>query len=238
MRHLTLFIILISAPLCPASLSLQKKSLAVQTPIICIDPGHPSEVSSGKEIQNGTSEVHVAWVVALRLQKMLKGKGYKVVMTKSAEEQLVKNKERAMITNKAGAALMVRLHCDSSAGQGFAVYYPDRQGTTQGVTGPTRDVIESSKRAADAIHEGMAEVLGSVLKDGGVRGDSQTFVGSRQGALTGSIFSEVPVVTIEMVVLNKKSDAEFIKSEGGQQKMAQAIASGIERFVSTLKSRV
>jgi len=40
-----------------------------------------------------------------------------------------------------------------------------------------------------------------VLKDGGVRGDSKTLIGSKQGALTGSIFSQVPIVTIEMVVL-------------------------------------
>jgi N-acetylmuramoyl-L-alanine amidase len=41
----------------------------------------------------------------------------------------------------------------------------------------------------------------------------------------------VPVVTIEMVVLSNKSDAVFIISEDGQQKMAQAIAAGVERFV-------
>jgi N-acetylmuramoyl-L-alanine amidase len=71
-----------------------------------------------------------------------------------------------------------------------------------------------------------------VLKDGGVRGDSRTLVGSRQGALTGSIFSEVPVVLVEMVVLSNARDAAFIKSASGQALMARAIADGIVRYAS------
>src|SRR4051812_15378593 len=31
-------------------------------PIVVVDPGHPSEVSSGAELQNGTTEVHTAWL--------------------------------------------------------------------------------------------------------------------------------------------------------------------------------
>ncbi len=145
---------------------------------------------------------------------------------------LVKNKDRARIANEANAALMVRLHCDASPDSGFAIYYPDRQGTKDSVTGPSETVMQQSLQAAEAIHAEMAKALQDVLKDGGVRGDSQTLVGSRQGALTGSIFSQVPVVTIEMVVLSNKSDAEFIKSEDGQQKMARALAAGVARFLN------
>lgn len=211
-------------------------SSSPQPPVVCIDPGHPSETSAGNTIQNGTTEVHIVWRVALKLREMLEAKGFKVVMTKQAESQLVKNRDRAITANNAGAALMVRLHCDASAGSGFALYAPDRQGTVHGVTGPSRDVIEQSQRAAKAIHAGMREKLKGALKDGGVRGDSKTYIGSRQGALTGSIYSRVPIVTIEMVVLNNKSDAEFIKSQSGQQKMAEAIASGIELFLKNISS--
>ena len=35
---------------------------------------------------------------------------------------------------------------------------------------------------------------------GGVKTDRQTAIGGKQGALTGSVFSEVPVVTVEMLV--------------------------------------
>ncbi len=242
MKFLALLAILLTAQLCaPAQKQPQSESSPSPAvgataprdgaPLVCIDPGHPSEVNSGKTIQNGTSEVKIAWEVALKLRRLLEAEGFRVVMTKTEEEQLVLNKERALIANRERAALMVRLHCDASTDRGFAIYYPDRQGTTQGMTGPAKEVIDASRRAAASVHAGMSAGLADVLKDGGVRGDSQTFVGSKQGALTGSVFSEVPVVTIEMVVLSNRRDAEFIKAEAGQQRMARAIADGIREFV-------
>lgn len=229
-----------SAPSKPASKVAQPTD-AVKTgnpelgrTVVCIDPGHPSEVASGQNVQNGTSETHVDWVVASKLREALEARGYEVVLTKSSEAELVKNKERALVANRARAALMIRLHCDASAERGFAVYYPDRQGKAKdGTTGPGPDVIEESRRAAEAVHAGLAEGLRDVLNDNGVRTDYQTKVGREQGgALTGSIFSEVPVVTIEMVVLSDAADADFIKTEEGQRRMADAIADGVARFVA------
>jgi N-acetylmuramoyl-L-alanine amidase len=205
--------------------------------VVCIDPGHPSEVASGRNIQNGTSEAHVDWVVAVKLREALEARGYEVVLTKSSEEELVRNKDRALIANRARAALMIRLHCDASNERGFAVYYPDRQGRAKdGTVGPGRGVIEGSRRAAEAVHAGLAEGLKGALNDNGVRTDYQTKVGRDQGgALTGSIFSEVPVVTVEMVVLSDPSDAAFIKTEEGQRRMAESIADGVTRFVAPSK---
>jgi N-acetylmuramoyl-L-alanine amidase len=201
--------------------------------IVCIDPGHPSEVASGRNVQNGTSETAVDWAVASKLREALEARGYEVVLTKSAEEELVRNKDRALVANRARAALMIRLHCDASTERGFAVYYPDRPGRAKdGTTGPARDVIEESRRAAEAVHSGLAEGLAGALEDNGVRTDWQTKVGRDQGgALTGSIFSEVPVVTVEMVVLSNAADAEFIKTDDGQRRMAESLAEGVSRFV-------
>ncbi|HEX5707392.1 MAG TPA: N-acetylmuramoyl-L-alanine amidase [Pyrinomonadaceae bacterium] len=200
--------------------------------VVCIDPGHPSEVSSGRVEQNGTNETLVAWSVALKLQKALEERGYEVVLTKSAEGELVRNKDRALVANRADADLMVRLHCDASIESGYAIYYPDREGRARdGTRGPAPHVIEASRRAAESIHAGMRAGLGDALNDNGVRTDYQTKVGRDQGgALTGSIFSDVPVVTIEMVVLSDPDDAAFIKAEEGQQRMASSIADGITRF--------
>jgi N-acetylmuramoyl-L-alanine amidase len=204
--------------------------------VIAIDPGHPSEVSSGGVVQNGTTEVHIAWEVARRLQRLLTAHGYRVVMTKRAERQIVTNVERARAGNRARAALMVRLHCDASADSGYAIYYPDRTGTSQGRVGPSEDVLRRSAAAAESLHASMAPMLAGRLKDGGVRGDSKTAVGGKQGALTGSIFSEVPVVLVEMVTLSNQRDARFIKDARGQSSMAQAIAHGIGRYAPATNS--
>ncbi len=215
----------------PETTAEQNQAKKNATAVICIDPGHPSETSAGDVVQNGTTEVHIVWLVSLKLKKLLEAEGIQVVMTKSREAEVVTNKHRATIANNAKADLMIRLHCDASADSGYAVYAPDRQGTVQGVTGPSQEVINRSRAAAKIVHQGLQPLLDGILKDGGVRGDSQTYVGSKQGALTGSIFSEVPAVLIEMVVLSNKNDADFIKAEEGQQKMAKAIAEGLKLYL-------
>jgi len=201
-------------------------------PIVCIDPGHPSEISLGDERINGITEAHADWVVALKLRADLEARGIVVCMTKSREDTLVRNRDRAEIANRAGAALLVRLHCDTGRDSGFAVYYPDRVGTAEGRTGPSDSVRARSERAAVAIHAALAEQLAGRLHDGGVLGDSRTYIGGQQGALTGSIFSSVPVVTIEMVVLSHRSDAKFIASDSGAAIMAAALAAGAARYVA------
>jgi N-acetylmuramoyl-L-alanine amidase len=212
----------------------EKVAPAEAPPVVVIDPGHPSEVSSGRAAQHGTNETEVAWAVALKLRAALEARGFEVVLTKSREDELVRNRDRAEVANRARARLMVRLHCDASVESGFAVYYPDRAGRARdGKAGPGRAVIEGSRRAARALHAAMAEGLGGALRDNGVRTDYQTKVGREQGgALTGSIYSEVPVVTVEMVVLSDAGDAEFIKAEEGQRRMAEAIADGVARFLN------
>lgn len=213
------------------------RSLAEDGSVVCIDPGHPSEINSGYTVQNGTTETHVDWVVAKRLERLLQDKGFRVVLTKSSERQHVRNKVRALIANRAGAAMMVRLHCDSSASHGFAVYYPDRAGTHEGVTGPGPQVRAQSKLAAEDVAAEMERHLAGRVRNEGVKGDSQTLIGGKQGALTGSIFSKVPVITIEMVVLSNRADAEFIKTPSGEQQMASAIAAGIARHLGDAQRR-
>jgi N-acetylmuramoyl-L-alanine amidase len=222
------------------ALTLLLSALAQQPvsrrPVIVIDPGHPSEVSSGAELQNGTTEVHSAWIVAQRLERLLEDRGYRVVLTKARERQMVRNVARAEVGNRVRAALVVRLHCDASTDSGYAVYHPDRAGTAEGRTGPSDEIMRASQAAAESLHVAMARRLTGKLKDGGVRGDSKTLVGSRQGALTGSIFSEVPVVLVEMVTLSNPRDARFIRSADGRALMARAIADGVDRFLGRARS--
>src|SRR5262245_3815894 len=61
--------------------------------VVCIDPVHPSETSGGDVVQNGTTEVHIVWLVGLKLKSLLEAEGIKVVMTKSREAENVTNKQ-------------------------------------------------------------------------------------------------------------------------------------------------
>ena len=199
--------------------------------VICVDPGHPSEINSGYTVQNGTTETRMNWVIALQLKRLLTQAGYRVVMTKQSERELVTNRRRAEIANASGAAIMVRLHCDTGSGRGFRVYYPDRAGLHGKTVGPSAAVCAASRRAALAMRAGLAAKLRGSLVDNGIATDRQTAVGKKQGALTGSIYSKVPAVTIEMCFLSHSGDAKFIKSAAGQRMLAAGLAEGIRRYV-------
>jgi len=194
---------------------------------VCIDPGHPSENNDGGAVTNGLREVTMNWEVALLLRDELEKDGMKVVMTKKSEGEFITNKDRAAIANESDADLFLRLHADAGKSTGFTIYYPRKEGTVHGVTGPSKDVRQSSAAAADQFHTAFAAALEHKLRDNGVKGDEDTFIGSRQGALTGSIFSETPTILVEMVFLTNPTDAEWITQDRNKQTMARALAAGV-----------
>ena len=195
---------------------------------ICIDPGHPSEVGEGARGKKLT-EIHAAWQVAKRLETLLATAGHTVKLTKSREREFVKNRRRAEIANAFQADLLVRLHCDSEGGTGFWTYFPDRPGTdATGKRGPSPEIIAACKLKAPKFHAALAAELKGVLRNNGCLPDIRTAVGSKQGALTGSIWSQVPVVLVEMCVLTNARDEAFLLSDSGQERMAKALAAGVE----------
>lgn len=198
--------------------------------VVVVDPGHPSEGAVGASGSGGATEIQVNWAVAKKLESLLGEAGYRVVLTKLAEDELVTNRHRAEMGTLHGADMIVRLHCDAGSHTGTATFHPDRQGTRWGVSGPSDGVIAASRELAEILHPAMIAALGPGWPDLGIKGDSKTAVGSRQGALTGSIFSTVPVVTVEMVVITQPDGEAFISSEEGQDRMARALAAGIQAW--------
>jgi N-acetylmuramoyl-L-alanine amidase len=201
--------------------------LALPTYTVCLDPGHPSETASGTAMQNGIREVALCWQVASLVRTDLQARGVRVVMTKTAEMQFVTNKHRAEIANAAKADLMVRIHADSGGGHGYTVFYPRRTGTIDKVMGPSQSVILASETAARKFLPAFKAAIGSDLRSNGLRGDDLTLIGSKHGALTGSIYSKVPVLLLEMGFLDSASDAAWLGSAKNQARMAKAIAAGI-----------
>jgi N-acetylmuramoyl-L-alanine amidase len=202
---------------------------------VCIDPGHPSEKNDGLALTNGLREVSVNWEVALLLQRELDQIDITVVMTKKSEGEFVTNENRALIANESHADLFLRLHADAGSSTGFTIYYPRKGGSIHGTTGPPVDVVRSSAAAAQVFHQSFADALHNKLRDNGIRGDEETLIGGRQGALTGSIFSKVPTILVEMVFLTNATDADWIKQQSNRVVMAKALAAGVQAVRSRNK---
>ncbi len=202
---------------------------------VCLDPGHPSEVNSGMTVQNGLTENHVNWIVACELRDILEEAGVIVVMTKSGEDELVTNAERAETANTSNANLLFRIHCDSGPAEsrGMTFYFPDRQGTWNGHTGPPEDLLPACSDAAHTIHEITSEILDGLLIDRGVLTDNDTYIGNQQGgALRGSILSRVPVVLVELCFLSNPDDAAIIDDPDRRSLIVDALASGILGYLA------
>lgn len=214
----------------PALLALL--AMTAPQPIVCLDPGHISEVGAGTRGKKVT-ELQAVWDIAVAAKPLLEARGIKVIMTKTKVDQKVLNKERAAVANSSKADLMVRLHMDAAPERGWSTYHPHRKGTVQGVTGPSDWVIKQSTLAAGAFHKGVMSVLKGKHPDRGLRNESKTAIGAKQGALTGSIFSEVPVVLVEMATLTMPDDEAFVASKSGMKLLTQAV---VEGTVSGLKA--
>ena len=201
--------------------------------IVCIDPGHAKATvgASGKKL----AEYRVCWLMAQKLKAQLEQRGVRVLLTKRSQDADVSNERRAEIANDAHADLLLRLHCDAGRDSGIATFFPDRQGVRNGVRGPSREVIEASRQCATVFHAALLHSLNGALPNRGIRPDAKTAVGSQQGgALTGSIYSHVPVLLVEMAVITNPRDEAFLASRRGQDRLAQALTEGT---LAVLQSR-
>ena len=208
-------------------LNLQVTTSLKEQYTVCIDPGHSKQTvgATGKVLH--LREYQVCWQMAQKLKADLEAKNITVVLTKENEDANVGNDKRAQIANKHNADLLMRLHCDSGSDSGIATFYPATQGTIRVKTGPSEEIIAQSRTCARAFHSALLKSLHGKLHNRGIRTDAQTAVGAKLGgALEGSIYSEVPVILVEMCVLDNRKDEAFIGSEDGQKQLAQAIAAG------------
>lgn len=65
--------------------------------------------------------------VAKRLQKELEKRGYEVYMVRTKNNVNISNKKRAVLANKSGADIYIRIHGDSSGSRGVkgaSIFYP------------------------------------------------------------------------------------------------------------------
>lgn len=216
--------------------------------VIVIDPGH------GSAVNKRPCEDDIMLQIGLKLKSALERKGYTVIMTRTTTGQpiggiAVSNEEddniqRAKIANNAKASLFLRLHSDDPNTDKFMIAYPAKQATlTSGgetKTGPSNSIIEASKKAAQKIHNVMVS-KGFASKQGNAVTEDGYYNTKGRGALIGSIYSEVPVATIEMYGHGGDSCAsssykKYKNNEGNiQDKIAQAIASGVEEYLKNAR---
>lgn len=186
--------------------------------LVVIDAGHGG-FDPGKVGTTGTLEKDINLLIALKLKKVLEDSGYRVVMTREKDEALCEEgssrkkaedlKARVSLINEKKPAVAVSIHQNSySAGtKGTQVFYYQNSETSH----------EFATMLQNTIKEELADGNHRVEKGN----DSYYMLKNTEG-----IFA-----IIECGFLSNPQEEVLLNSDDYQQKMAEAIAEGIEKFL-------
>lgn len=204
--------------------------------VVCIDAGHqrtadlslepigPGSTEMKEKVRGGATgvatrvpEYQRTLEVSMRLKEKLEAAGVKVVMVRTANEVNVANSERALIGNRAGAHLTVRVHFDSSNTQsvrGISTLYPAGNAWCAPIEG-------KSRRAAELVENAACATTGA--KNRGIFGRAD---------MTGFNWSTVPTIIVEGGFMSNPEEDKLIGTPAYQDKLAQGIADGVLRYLS------
>lgn len=202
--------------------------------VIGIDPGHQLYGNNGLEpigpgastkkikvtggtrgVATGVAEYELNLDIAKALKKELIQRGYDVVLTRNKHNVNITNMERAQKINKSNADICIRLHADGgpASATGASGLYPSSSNPYVG------KLSAKSKKLSQCVltaycRETNIRNRGSIVRDD----------------LTGTNWSTVPVIILEMGFMTNAGEDRYMQSEKGQKQMVEGIADGIDLY--------
>lgn len=211
----------------------KKNEVSKKSKVIVIDAGHGGKATLEKEpiapgstvmrakdvagatgVSTGTPEYVVNLNVAVKLKNYLSKAGYKVIMTRTSNNQTIGNIARAEVGNKNNADLVIRIHADSftsPSAKGASMLVP-------GSVGYSKDISGISKKYGEIIFNTLVNQVGMKSKGIITRTD-----------LTGFNWSKVPVILIEMGFLSNPDEDKLLSSDSYQNQIAEGLFKGIQK---------
>jgi N-acetylmuramoyl-L-alanine amidase len=222
--------------------------------VIVIDAGHGGR-DPGTIGVKGTWEKSITLPTALKLGQLIEKnmKGVKVVYTRKTD-RFVELYKRTQIANEAGGKLFVSIHCNSlekkpSRANGFEIYLL-RPGMTQEAI-----QIASRENAVIQLEEGFQDryrklteeefIIVTMAQSAYVK-HSEQFAqcaahsmashlkiknsGVKQAGFYVLVGASMPNVLVELGYLSNKKEEQLLRSQDGQQKIADAIFQGIKDY--------
>lgn len=202
---------------------------------IGIDPGHqqygnsntepvgPGSKTKKAKVAGGTRgtatkvpEYKLTLSVAKQLKTELWNRGYEVVMTRTKHTVDISNKERAVQINNSGADICIRLHADgaaSSQAKGASALYPSTENPY------VASLSKKSAKLAQAVLKAYCKST-DIKNRGCIKRDD----------LTGTNWSKIPVIVLEMGFMTNPSEDKYMQTKAGQKKMVSGIADGIDSY--------
>ncbi len=211
---------------------------------IVLDPGHGGRDPGKENRRLSVNEKTLALDTARRLQRVLETMGYRVIMTRNEDMALGPDKvsdllQRATIAKKSGADLFISLHfnavgSDAQRVTGLEVYtltprgqystadpeHDDDKGAQVANPGNTND--HWNIQLGYQVHRRMIEELH--VTDRGLK--------RARWAVLRQV--ECPAILVESGFLSNDAEARKIATPAYRQKIAEAIANGIQVYGNVL----
>ena len=240
-----------------ACMSFTPRSGAIGRTVF-LDPGHggldPGVVvgADGRQLM----EKDVTLAVATRLSALLRADGYRVVLSRTSDTSVTKLSAgdslagaltasaehrdlvtRALCANAASASVLVSIHFDA--------FDDPSVGGTETFYDAARPFASQSQRLAKDLQDEVVRGLGT--PDRGVWTDAQLLAPqlTDSGALYGHLIelgpaapgwvenpSQMPGALIEPLFLTNAAEARLASDAGGQQRIAMALRTGLEKYFS------
>jgi N-acetylmuramoyl-L-alanine amidase len=195
-------------------LTAQKIKQPDRKNIVVIDPGHGGSETGA--IRSGIQEKNINLAIALKVGQILKSQGMEVEYTRSGDSYMGRP-ERAEVANKLNAALFVSIHCNShttSQAHGTETYY----------YAPIDDAKlfmqkEQRSKLANYVQRELSRALGTADR------------GVKQAAYTVLVQTDMPSILTEVAFMSNPQELSLLTSKSFQDKAANAIASGILKYL-------
>jgi len=220
--------------------------------LIVLDPGHGGRDPGA--VANGIRESDLNLAIGLKLERVLRDRGYDVRMTRRTDVFL-RLRERTDIANNANADLFVSIHANAlppgRQARGFEIYVmdlPTDQDALELARRENREYFENNAEnvaASDRRTELLLQILGSMQQNQTL--NESTAVAEvlfRAGNDAGLPMRRVaqapfyvlrgaamPAVLLEVGFITNPEEARLLATPAYQQRIANAMAQGISNYL-------
>jgi len=214
----------------PQALSSAQTAPAATTPplpagplagmTILVDPGHGGYDGGARCRDSGVWEKHLNLAVALEVEKSLVQRGAQVILTRREDADLTTDTRPANLTKKRqDMQNRVQMAVDHSADMVLSIHMNEYRSRAE--SGPQvfyRAGCEGGRLLAGCIQEALIAELRPPKERAAMAGDYYI------------LRLEVPSVLVECGFISNAEEERLLMDAGYQQRLAEAIAAGVEEF--------